>query len=218
MAQLSIIWDLDGVLVDSLALRIAGIADAASKVGVSLPNEMDLRRWLCKGPKNALRQMPGVPTSLQPFEAFCRRAAPQHLKTFPGIDKTTKQLQRMGIRQALVTSRTSTDTNRWLNLGNVPSVFDVHITGSDRYRSKPHPDGLFAAVEKLATSVNDCAYLGDTIEDGEACERAGMKFLLAGWGTPDAAEVLAYVKTETVMHSPSDVLTWVLERPTHGHV
>ena len=95
MAGVAIIWDLDGVLVDSLGLRIAGLANVASAAGIPLPNETDLRRWLCLGPRNALRQMPGVPTALQPFEAFCRRTAPQFLKTFPGIAETTKALQRM---------------------------------------------------------------------------------------------------------------------------
>ena len=211
MAGVAIIWDLDGVLVDSLGLRIAGLANVASAAGIPLPNETDLRRWLCLGPRNALRQMPGVPTSLQPFEAFCRRTAPQFLKTFPGIAETTKALQRMGVKQALVTSRTSTDTIRWSNLCQVPNVFDVQITSSDRYRSKPHPDGLLAAAEKLEMGVEDCAYVGDTIEDGIACDRADMTFLLAGWGTPDAEEVLANVTPRAVMNSPTEILNWALE-------
>ena len=211
MPEVAIIWDLDGVLADSLDLRVAGLANAASEAGVPLPNEMHLRRWLCIGPRNALHQMPGVSTSLRPFEAFCRRVATQYLKPFPGIDETTKDLRRLGVKQALVTSRTNADTNRWLNLCHVPNVFDIHITRSDGYRSKPHPDGLLAAAEKLAVSVNECAYVGDTIDDSTACDRAGVTFLLAGWGTPDEAEVLANVGPKPVMNSPTDVLTWVLE-------
>ena len=211
MGVVAIIWDLDGVLVDSLALRVAGLANAASQAGIPLPNETNLRRWLCIGPKNALRQMPGVPTSLRPFEAFCRRAATQYVKPFKEINDTTKNLKSMGAKQALVTSRTSTDTNRWLSLCNVPNVFDIQITRSDGYRSKPQPDGLLASAEKLGVNVNDCVYIGDTIEDGKACDLAHMRFLLAGWGTPDVAEVLANTKPKAVINSPADVLTWVLE-------
>jgi phosphoglycolate phosphatase len=212
MAGVAIIWDLDGVLVDSLGLRIAGLADAASKAGVPLPNEADLRRWLCLGPRNALRQIPGVPTSLRPFEVFCRSTASQYLRTFTGIDEAIESLQRVGVKQALVTSRTSTDTNRWLDLCHVPNAFDVRITHSDGHRSKPNPDGLLAAAARLEIAVEDCAYVGDTIEDGTACERADMTFLLAGWGTPDAEEVLANVSANAVMNDPNDILNWVLEK------
>lgn len=212
MADLAIIWDLDGVLVDSLGLRIAGLADAASKAGVRLPNDADLRRWLCLGPRNALGQIPGVPTSLRLFEAFCRSAASQYLKTFPGIDETIDSLRQVGVKQALVTSRTRADTNRWLDLCHLPNVFDVQITHSDGHRSKPNPDGLLAAASKLEMAVKDCAYVGDTIEDGMACERADMTFLLAGWGTPDAEEVLSNVSANAVMNNPNDVLNWVLEK------
>lgn len=212
MADVAIIWDLDGVLVDSLGLRIAGLADAASRAGVPLPNEPDLRRWLCLGPRNALRQIPGAPTSLRPFEAFCRSTAPQYLESFPGIDDTIESLQRVGVKQALVTSRTRADTNRWLNLCHLPNVFDVQITHSDGHRSKPNPDGLLAAASKLEMAVKDCAYVGDTIEDGMACERADMTFLLAGWGTPDAEEVLSNVSANAVMNNPNDILNWVLEK------
>ena len=212
MANTAIIWDLDGVLVDSLGLRIAGLADAASKAGVTLPNEADLRRWLCSGPRHALGQIPGVPTSLRPFEAFCRSNASQYLQNFPGIDETVESLKQTGVKQALVTSRTSTDTKRWLNLCNVPDAFDVQITHSDRLRSKPHPDGLLAAAAQLEMDLKDCAYVGDTIEDGTACNRANMTFLLAGWGTPKAEEVLANASVDAVMNNPTDILTWVQER------
>ena len=212
ISGVAIIWDLDGVLADSLGLRIAGLADAASRAGVPLPNEADLRRWLCLGPRNALRQIPGASTSLRTFEAFCRSIAPQYLESFPGIDDTIINLQQLGVKQGLVTSRTNADTNRWLDLCHVPNVFDVRITHSDGHRSKPNPDGLLAAAARLEMPVGECAYVGDTIEDGTACQRADMTFLLAGWGTPDAEEVLANVRANTVMNDPNDILNWVLEK------
>lgn len=207
----AIIWDLDGVLVDSLELRIAALADASRQAGVPLPSQAELRRWLCHGPREALRKMPGAGTSLRPFEQFCRKSATQYLAAFTDINQTVNGLDRMGLRQALVTSRTRSDTDRWLDLCQVPKTFEVQITHSDRLRSKPNPDGLLAAAERLAVRPEDCAYLGDTVHDGVACERAGVAFLLAGWGTPDAAEVLANVSPRAVIDNPTDVLLWVSE-------
>ena len=203
----AIIWDLDGVLVDSLGLRLAGLKNAAS--GAMLPIESDLRRWLSHGPRVALRNIPGANTSLRDFERFCRRVASHYLTEFPGVCQTLESLDKLGVRQGLVTSRTATDAERWLDMCNVPKLFQARITYSDRLRPKPDPVSLLAAVERLQVSVQESAYVGDTIEDGIACERAGMAFLLAGWGTPDVDEVLSAVTPDRVMQSPIDVLSWI---------
>ena len=206
----AVIWDLDGVLVDSLPLRIEGLRHAAAQAETPLPREADLRRWLCHGPRIALSNIPGASTSLRDFERFCRRVAVEHIGTFEGLSDTLELLQSEGLKQALVTSRTAADTDRWLALCNLSSgFFDHRITYSDRLPSKPNPGGLLAAADRLGISASMCAYIGDTIDDGVACERAGMPFLLAGWGTPDVAEVLSETTPTAVLDRPHEVLTCI---------
>ena len=206
----AVIWDLDGVLVNSLGLRIAGLRYAAAQAGASPPDESDLRRWLCHGPSPALKNIPGANTSLRDFERYCRRVAREYIVAFEDIDETLGALQHQGFRQGLVTSRTASDTDRWLALcGLSPAVFDVRITYSNRLPSKPNPGGLLAAAERLGVHPSRCVYLGDTIDDGVACDRAGIPFLLAGWGAPDVAEIVSEVSPASVLESPLDILPWV---------
>lgn len=206
----AVIWALDGVLVDSLPLRIKGLRHAAAQAGAELPDEADVRRWLCHGPRLALSNIPGANTSLRDFERYCRRIAREHIGNFEGLNSTLESLETEGLRQALVTSRIATDTDRWFALCNVPSaLFDHRITYSDRLPSKPNPRGLLAAAGRPGISPSKCAYVGDTIEDGVACDRAGMPFLLAGWGTPDIAEVLLETTPTAVLERPHDMLTWI---------
>ena len=108
----AVIWDLDGVLVDSLGLRLAGLLHAAEVAGVSPPGDPHLRRWLSHGPREALRNIPGANSSLRDFESYCRRIAKHHIRRFTGIDEALSSLQREGFRQGLVTSRTAADTER----------------------------------------------------------------------------------------------------------
>ena len=206
----AVIWDLDGVLVDSLALRIEGLRHAAAQAGAELPDEADLKRWLCHGPRLALSNIPGANTSLRDFERYCRRVAGDYIAEFQDLDATLQAVEEEALRQALVTSRTVTDTDRWLALCDLPSTtFDHKITYSDRLPSKPNPGGLLAAADRLSISPSRCVYIGDTIDDGVACDRAGMSFLLAGWGTPDVAEVLLETTPAAVLERPPEVLTWI---------
>ena len=210
----AVIWDLDGVLVDSLGLRIAGLRHAAAQAGASPSNKSDLRRWLCHGPRLALSNIPGANTSLRDFERYCRRVAGEYIARFEHIDETLGTLQHQGLRQGLVTSRTTSDTDRWLGLCGLSSaIFDVRITYSDRLPSKPNPRGLLVAAERLGVSPDRCVYVGDTIDDGVACYRADMPFLLAGWGAPDVDEILSEVSPAGVLESPPDLLTWVSGGP-----
>ena len=206
----ALIWDMDGVLIDSLGLRLAGLRHASEVAGVTPPREPDLRRWLSHGPREALRKIPGANQSLRAFEGYCRRVAGQHIRRFTGIDEALLDLQREGFKQGLVTSRTAADTKRWLAMCGLSSArFDVMITYSDRLPSKPHPGGLLAAAGKLGSGPDKCVYIGDTIEDGVASDRAGMRFLLAGWGAPDTGAVLSEVGEAVVLGNPADVLPWV---------
>ena len=198
------------MLVDSLGLRLAGLRYAAAESGVEVPPEAEMRRWLCHNPRVALHNMAGVTIFPRVFEDYCRRVAGKHLEGFAGIAQTLRDLQRSGVKQGLVTSRNARDTRRWLALCDVPDVFDVKITYSRRLRSKPHPDGLLAAAGNLGVAPDDAVYIGDTIEDGTACERAGMPFLLAAWGAPDLGEILSSVEPTFVAESPADALAFIL--------
>ena len=204
----AVVWDLDGVLVDSLALRLAGLRRVASEQGIGVPDEAELRRWLCHGPRIALERLTGSRASLRAFERFCRGAAPQYLSGFTGVREALDSLTRLGVRQGIATSRTTADVDRWLKLCGVSAVFESKITYSDRLRAKPAPDSLLAIAARLGVVPGEAAYVGDTIEDGTASDLAGMPFLLAGWGTPDRHEVLAAVGPSAVLEIPLDVLTW----------
>jgi phosphoglycolate phosphatase-like HAD superfamily hydrolase len=66
----------------------------------------------------------------------------------------------------------------------------VVVTKSDAPSSKPAPDIIVAAVEELGLPPSQCALVGDTIYDGQACQAAGVVFLavLSGGSTEPALQ------------------------------
>jgi phosphoglycolate phosphatase-like HAD superfamily hydrolase len=63
----------------------------------------------------------------------------------------------------------------------------VVVTKGEKDESKPAPDIVVAATEELGLPAADCAMVGDTVYDAQACKAAGVVFLgvLSG-GTPEA--------------------------------
>jgi len=60
---------------------------------------------------------------------------------------------------------------------NLEDYFTVIIGGEDVSQHKPHPEGLLKAVERLEANKERTLYIGDSLVDAEAAERAGIAFL-----------------------------------------
>ena len=73
---------------------------------------------------------------------------------------------------------------------DLPRLADVLVTRDDAGASKPAPDLIIVASEKLAVSPTDCAMVGDTVYDGQACQAAGVVFLGVLSGCSTESELL----------------------------
>jgi tRNA(Arg) A34 adenosine deaminase TadA len=102
----------------------------------------------------------------------------------------------------------------------LPPLVDLITTKDDAANSKPDPDLVLAAVEKLGLSPAQCAMLGDTPYDAQACKKAGVVCIgvLTGGHTPetligagaravyrDAADVLEHLDEVLQIASPTQV-------------
>lgn len=92
-------------------------------------------------------------------------------------------LRARGIQVALATS----NSRELLALVEVPHVETV-VTGDDVKATKPAPDIVRVAAERLGISVERCVYVGDTPYDAMAAIAAGARAwgVLTGSHTEDA--------------------------------
>jgi phosphoglycolate phosphatase-like HAD superfamily hydrolase len=79
------------------------------------------------------------------------------------------------------------------------------VTGSDARATKPDPDLVIASVRRLRLPAAQCAMVGDTPHDGEACARAGVRFLALTCGGHDE-ETLRRAGAVGVWADPSALL------------
>jgi HAD superfamily hydrolase (TIGR01509 family) len=191
------IFDIDGTLIDTNAAHVEAWRRAFTRLGYHIPVERIIPE-IGKGGDLLVPSVLGeeiekregdVLRRLQK-EEFLAIAATQHFRVFPGTQEIFPALKARGIRTALATSSDEKHLEATLASAGLDlrRLADLLVTRSEGERSKPAPDLVVDAVEKLGLSPTQCAMVGDTIYDGQACRRAGVVFLgvLSG-GTPASA-------------------------------
>lgn len=111
----------------------------------------------------------------------------------PGI---LERLRDAGVRVAIVTTDNRAETEETLRLMAIAHLVDHTVCGDDGLLTKPAPDMLLAACEKLDVAPSRTAVVGDTVADLLMAQRADAGFeaaVLTGAGDPTQLRVHARV-------------------------
>jgi HAD superfamily hydrolase (TIGR01509 family) len=189
------IFDIDGTLVDTNPGHVEAWRRALKRLGYDVPRERieveigkggDLLVPSILGEDNEKRD--GEALRKAQKEEFLKIARRERFRVFPCVPKLFQALRQRGIRTALATSSDRSHLQAICDSGGIdlPSLADVLVTKADVEASKPAPDVVIVAGEKLKLTPAECTMVGDTIYDAQACRAAGVVFLgLLSGGTPE---------------------------------
>lgn len=176
----AILFDLDGVLVDTYEVwfhllaalaRELGYPDvtrAAFQAGWGQGIEADVRRFFPRHTVPALERL------------YAERldAHLDHLGVVEGVAEVFSALRRRGLPSAVVTN-TPAGMARAL-VARAGATPDALVGGTDVARPKPAPDMVLLACERLGAAPAASWVVGDTAFDRDAARAAGARF--AGLG------------------------------------
>jgi len=145
-------------------------------------------------------------------QLFVRRAEEVMSKLtvlYDTVPPMVEALREGGLKLAIVSTKYRRRISEVLRREALLHGFEVVIGGEDVEQHKPHPQGLFEAIEKLECSPESVVYVGDSVVDAELAKRAGVPLIVVLSGvTPrtqfDIYEPLAVL--ENVSHLPKIVL------------
>jgi pyrophosphatase PpaX len=179
----AVLLDVDGTLIDTADL----IADSL---------EYACRRHLGRThPRELYYSLIGKPAIVQ-MEILGGAKAPEMMDTavayyevhheeehpFPGALDTLAQLHEVGIRLALVTSKTRMELNPTLDRVPLQRYTRVIVTSDLTTRPKPMPDPVYLALQTLQISADETLFVGDSPYDLQSGRAAGVKTGAALWG------------------------------------
>jgi AHBA synthesis associated protein len=188
----AIIFDLDGVLIDSEPLmrfafaasfqRILGHAQAPpieaylEHMGESFPRIMD--------------QL-GLPHSLwAPYVELCR----QHIDQITLFAQTRELLcwaRSLGLKLAILTGKDRLRTLQILEHFALTAFFDA-VVASDQLRlPKPDPEGMLHTLKLLDCAPSEAVMIGDAVSDILCAQRSGVRAIAVTWGIkPERVQTL----------------------------
>jgi AHBA synthesis associated protein len=205
--RLAVIFDLDGVLVDSFAAMREAFGIAYDEVvgGGAVPFE-EYTRHLGRYFPDIMRIM-GLPLEMEaPFVRESYRLA--HLvPLFPGVRDMLDILEKRGLRLAVATGKSGPRARSLLDQLGVLSRFDQVIGADEVANPKPAPDMVLLALNLLGVRPDDAAMVGDAVTDLASARSAGVAAVAALWGTEDEPALLA-AGPDLVLHDPADILAW----------
>lgn len=187
------LFDLDGTLVDTVALILASFRHATEQVlGAALPDEVLMRDV-------------GIPLTTQ-MRVFSEEHAEElvrvyrahndivHdelIKEYPGTNRALDRLRAEGKRMGVVTSKSRPLAMRALERFGLTDYFETVVTCDDVSLHKPDPFPLVFAAEALGVQPQETLYIGDSPHDMSAALAAGCLSVAALWGAFEPSDVMA---------------------------
>jgi HAD superfamily hydrolase (TIGR01509 family) len=180
------IFDIDGTLVDTNPSHIEAWRRAFARFELQIPPDR-IRIEVGKGGDllvpsilgEELEEKFGDALRKAQKEEFLKIAERVRFRVFPNVPELFQELRERGIRTALATSSDEKHLQATIKSADLDltRLADELVTKGDAEASKPAPDLLIVALEKLDLSAARCAMVGDTIYDGQASQAAGIAFI-----------------------------------------
>ena len=207
----AIVFDIDGVLIDSFNANYQFYQDLMSAAGYKPPTK-EKYLPLFHRPMHDVIKILTNSSSEEEINRIWEMGRegivpyPSHLLNLTdGVEETLRELSK-DYKLGIVTSRVRERIYEIPALAQLKKYFQVTVSYQDTTQHKPHPDPLHFACDKLQVNPSEAVYIGDVENDVIAGKAAGMKTILfaeASVGNPDACSY-SFTALPTVVKSLSN--------------
>ena len=178
----AVVFDVDGVLVDSRAANARFFQNLLQAAGYHAPRSADIQAYFHLPMYDAIAKLTRSkdPTEIERIWKLGHDTSlyPLELLEYPnGIEKVLQKLEP-DYRLGIATSRIRKGMWELLERGRIRDYFQAVITFDDYTHPKPDPEPLLLTIERLNVRPAEAAYVGDSTSDVVAAVAAGMRSIL----------------------------------------
>lgn len=176
-----IIFDMDGVIVDSEPVIMKAALDALRAGGIKASKE-DFIPYIGAGEEHFIIEPCKRADKVESTEKIMNdmfvnfEKNIKEMRVFTSAKPLIEKLKVLGYTLALVSSAAERKLMASLRAAQVdPSVFSVILSGNDVTEKKPSPAPYLLAAEKLGADPADCLVIEDALSGVKSAKAAGMQ-------------------------------------------
>ncbi len=195
-AQYAVIFDVDGVLIDSYHPHLLSWQALGREIGTPITEAM-FHRTFGRTSREALEEFFGrdlPPDRIRRLderkEELYRLIIRDDFPPMPGAARLIDDLHQAGVKIAAGSSGPRLNVELVLELLERRERFDAVVTGDDVTRGKPDPQVFLLAARRLGMAPDRCLVVEDALPGLAAARAAGMK-AVAITGTAQVDELAA---------------------------
>ena len=201
----ALLFDVDGTLIDSLDDLVVANAKLMASLGFAPLSRDEVSRFIGKGARvlviRALNaRLMRAPTddeidhALGIYLQAMAEVDGQFSKLEPYVPKGLERLKKLGFPMAVVTNKPHAIAEALLEKFQIRPFFDAVIGADDVEHPKPAPDMLLLAASELRANIDECAMIGDSMNDALAAQNAKAHPLLLRTGFNEGIRIDDWVK------------------------
>ncbi|HHI68391.1 MAG TPA: HAD family phosphatase [Planctomycetes bacterium] len=181
MEQKGVLFDMDGVLVDSGPIHREAWKRLAREAGRPMEDSFFDRVFGMRN-EEILEELlgPGLDRERKAAlgkrkEEIYRALARERLAPAPGAAELVAALEKAGFRLALASSGPRANVELMLDVTGLGREMETYVSAEDVERGKPDPQVFLEAARRLALPPGRCVVVEDAAVGVRAARRAGMK-------------------------------------------
>ena len=214
MKKTTVVFDLDGTLLDTLQDLANAVNYALEQQGMPKRTLEEVRQFVGNGVR--LLMIRAVPDgesnplfeeTFALFKEYYGKHCNDNTKPYAGVVELIETLKKKGYAVAIVSNKIDFAVKE-LNDLYFKGIVPVAIGEKEGIRRKPAPDGVWYLMEQMQVSKEECLYIGDSEVDAATGRNAGLKTIGVLWGFRDR-KTLETAGADHLIERPEELLQFV---------
>lgn len=179
-----IIFDMDGVIIDTEPFFIKSENKLLKRYGYEIPEEYHYQfqgtthDFMWQTMKDEYNLEETVERLVEEANSLRNKLIQEEgLKTIPGVLKLIHHLEKEDVQLAIASSSPLEDIQNTISTFDLEGTFDYIVSGESVAQSKPEPDIFLNVAKKLNVKPENCLVIEDSKNGVLSAKSAGMKVI-----------------------------------------
>ena len=208
------IFDLDGTLMDTIDSLAYSVGETLKEMGLKPITKAQCQSFVGNGAKylldKSLRAAGNTDAgrlneAMEIYGRIFDENCTYHVTAYRGIERMIEKLKEKEVKLAVLSNKPHRQTVKVAQEIFGGDVFDALQGQQEGIPRKPSPEGIYAILEKLGVSKEECLYVGDSEVDVATGTAAGTKTVSVAWGFRTEDQLRA-AGASLIIRSPEELL------------